>query len=57
MPQFISAPIPYSETENLEAGVNYFPDLPDSFYTNNEFPACDVQISAEEIIGQSKADQ
>ena len=42
MPQFISAPIPYSDTESLKAGVNYFPDLPDSFYTNNEFPACNI---------------
>lgn len=57
MPQFIAVPIPYSDTESLEAGVNYFPDLPDSFYTNNEFPACNVQIRAEEIINQTKANQ
>jgi len=57
MPQFISVPIPYSDTESLEAGVNYFPDLPDSFYTNNEFPACDVHIGAKEIIAQTKANQ
>ena len=57
MPQFISVPIPYSDTESLKEGVNYFPDLPDSFYTNNEFPPCNVNIGAEEIISQSKADQ
>jgi ribose transport system substrate-binding protein len=57
MPQFISVPIPYSDTESLEAGVNYFPDLPDSFYTNNEFPACNVHIGAKEIIAQTKANQ
>ena len=57
MPQFISVPIPYSDTESLEAGVNYFPDLPDSFYTNNEFPACNVNIGAKEIIAQTKANQ
>jgi ribose transport system substrate-binding protein len=57
MPQFISVPIPYSDTESLKAGVNYFPDLPDSFYTNNEFPACDVHIGAKEIIAQTKGNQ
>jgi ribose transport system substrate-binding protein len=57
MPQFISVPIPYSDTESLKAGVNYFPDLPDSFYTNNEFPACNVQIGAKEIIAQTKGNQ
>jgi ribose transport system substrate-binding protein len=57
MPQFISVPIPYSDTESLEAGVNYFPDLPDSFYTNNEFPACNVHIGAKEITAQTKANQ
>jgi hypothetical protein len=29
---------PYSDTGSLKAGVNYFPDLPDGFYTNNTFP-------------------
>jgi ribose transport system substrate-binding protein len=57
MPQFISAPIPYSDTETLKAGVNYFPDLPDSFYTNNEFPACKINIGAKEITAQTKANQ
>jgi ribose transport system substrate-binding protein len=57
MPQFISAPIPYSDTESLKAGVNYFPDLPDSFYTNNEFPACNIHIGAKEITAQTKANQ
>jgi ribose transport system substrate-binding protein len=57
MPQFISVPIPYSDTESLKAGVNYFPDLPDSFYTNNEFPACNVHIGAKEIIAQTKSNQ
>jgi len=57
MPQFISVPIPYSDTESLKEGVNYFPDLPDSFYTNNEFPPCNVHIGADEIVAKSKADQ
>ena len=42
---------------SLKAGVNYFPDLPDSFYTNNEFPACNIHIGAKEITAQTKANQ
>jgi len=57
LPQFISVPIPYSDTESLKAGVNYFPDQPDSFYTNNTFPACKVNIGADQIISKTKADQ
>lgn len=57
VPQFISVPIPYSDTESLKAGVNYFPDLPDSFYTNNTFPACNVSIGAEQIVSKTKQNQ
>jgi ribose transport system substrate-binding protein len=57
VPQFISVPIPYSDTESLKAGVNYFPDLPDSFYTNNTFPACGVSIGADQIVSKSKQNQ
>jgi ribose transport system substrate-binding protein len=57
MPQFISVPIPYSDSESLKAGVNYFPDLPDSFYTNNDFPPCNVNVGAAQIIAQTKANQ
>ena len=57
VPQFISVPIPYSDTESLKAGVNYFPDLPDSFYTNNSFPACNVSIGADQIVSKSNENQ
>jgi len=57
VPQFISVPIPYSDTETLKAGVNYFPDLPDSFYTNNTFPACNVSIGAEQIVSKTNQNQ
>jgi ribose transport system substrate-binding protein len=57
MPQFVSVPIPYSDSESLKAGVNYFPDLPDNFYTNNEFPPCNVNVKATDIMGKSEANQ
>jgi ribose transport system substrate-binding protein len=52
MPQLISVPIPYATYDQLEAGVNYWPDLTDNFFTVNEFPPCDVNITATEIMAK-----
>jgi ribose transport system substrate-binding protein len=56
LPQYVSVPIPLVEHPDFEAGVNYYPDLTDNFFTPNEFPPCDVNITAVEIMGQSEAD-
>ncbi len=56
MPQLISVPIPFSNWDELEAGVNYWPDLTDNFFTTNEFPACGVNIPAPAIMAQSADD-
>ncbi len=52
MPQLISVPIPYANYDELEAGKNYWPDLTDNFFTVNEFPPCDVNITATEIMAK-----
>lgn len=57
MPQLISVPIPVANHETLEDGVNFWSDLPDDFFTPNEFPPCDVNITAVEIMGQSEDDE
>ncbi len=57
LPQYVSVPIPLVEHPDFEAGVNYYPDLTDNFFTPNEFPPCDVNITAVEIMGQTEADQ
>jgi ribose transport system substrate-binding protein len=57
MPQYISVPIPYVEAPNFKAGDNYYPDLTDNFFTPNEFPPCNVNIKATEIMAKSEADQ
>jgi ribose transport system substrate-binding protein len=57
MPQYISVPIPYVESPNFKAGDNYYPDLTDNFFTPNEFPPCNVNIKATEIMAKSEADQ
>jgi ribose transport system substrate-binding protein len=57
LPQYVSVPIPLVEHPDFAAGVNYYPDLTDNFFTPNEFPPCEVNITAVEIMGQSEADQ
>ncbi|MCZ4347044.1 sugar ABC transporter substrate-binding protein [Devosia neptuniae] len=56
MPQLISVPLPVATYDELEDGVNYWSDLPDNFFTVNEFPACGVNITGPSIMAQSEAD-
>lgn len=56
MPQLIAIPIPFVDHTTLKDGVNYWADLDDNFFTANEFPACDVNISAVDIMAQTKED-
>jgi ribose transport system substrate-binding protein len=50
MPQLISVPIPVADYNTLEDGKNYWSDLTDNFFTPNEFPPCDVNLTAVEIM-------
>ncbi len=56
MPQLISVPLPVATYDKLEDGVNFWSDLPDNFFTVNEFPPCGVNISGPAIMSQSEAD-
>lgn len=56
MPQLISVPLPIATYDELEDGVNYWSDLPDNFFTVNEFPPCGVNISGPSIMAQTEAD-
>lgn len=53
LPQTVFLPIPQVKAEDLEAGVNYFPDLPKSFNTGTGFPDCFAPFTPDELIGQS----
>nr|WP_322100109.1 sugar ABC transporter substrate-binding protein [Geminicoccus harenae] len=53
MPQMISVPIPVADYTNLEDGKNYWSDLTDNFFTPNEFPPCDVNIKAVDIMAKT----
>ncbi|MGD1884896.1 MAG: sugar ABC transporter substrate-binding protein [Paracoccaceae bacterium] len=53
LPQTIFLPIPQVQSEALEAGVNYFPDLPKSFNTGTGYAECFAPFTPEELLGQS----
>ncbi len=53
MPQMISVPVPFADYTTLEDGKNYWSDLTDNFFTVNEFPPCDVNITAVEIMAKT----
>lgn len=57
MPQLISVPIPVVNYKELKDGVNYWSNLTDNFFTPNEFPPCDVNITAVEIMAQTPDDK
>lgn len=56
MPQLISVPLPVATYKDLKDGENYWSDLPDNFFTVNEFPPCGVNISGPAIMAKSEAD-
>jgi len=57
LPQYVSVPIPLVEHPDFKAGVNFYPDLTDNFFTPNEFPPCGVNITATEIMTKTESDQ
>lgn len=56
MPQLISVPLPIATYDELVDGANYWSDLPDNFFTVNEFPPCGVNISGPAIMSQDESD-
>lgn len=56
MPQLISVPLPVADYTQLKDGENFWSDLPDNFFTVNEFPPCGVNVSGPAIMAQSEAD-
>lgn len=56
MPQLISVPLPIADYTQLKDGENYWSNLPDNFFTVNEFPPCGVNVSGPAIMAQSEED-
>jgi ribose transport system substrate-binding protein len=57
VPQSVKLPLAIVEYPNFKAGADYFPDQSDNFFVGNSFPTCNINFSAQEIMGQSKENQ
>jgi ribose transport system substrate-binding protein len=57
VPQSVKLPLAIVEDPNFKAGQDYFPDQSDNFFVGNSFPTCNINFSAQEIMGQSKENQ
>jgi ribose transport system substrate-binding protein len=53
LPQDIDLPLPVVKDPDFKEGVNFFPDLGDSFYPHNQFPTCGINQNAQDILKQS----
>ena len=54
VPQSIKLPLATAEDPNFKDGENYYADQSDNFFVGNSFPTCDINFTAQEIMGQSK---
>lgn len=52
VPSKISVPLPIATNDTLKAGVNYFPDLPDSFFTPINIDPCGLKFDVKKILAQ-----
>lgn len=53
LPQKVFLPIPNKDNAELKEGTDYFPNLPDTFYTTTGYPNCFPVFTPEELLGQT----
>lgn len=54
VPQAIKLPLAHVEDPDFKANDNYFPAETDNFFVGNSFPTCNINFTAQEIMGQSE---
>jgi len=57
VPQSVKLPTAIVEDPDFKDGENYYSDQSDNFFVGNAFPTCGINFTAQEIMGQTKADQ
>jgi ribose transport system substrate-binding protein len=57
VPQSVKLPLAIVEDPNFKADQDYFPKQSDNFFVGNSFPSCNINFTAQEIMGQSKDNQ
>ena len=57
VPQSVKLPLAIVEDPDFKDGENYYADQSDNFFVGNAFPTCGINFTAQEIMGQSEANQ
>jgi len=57
VPQSIKLPLAIVEDPAFKDGENYYAAQSDNFFVGNAFPTCGINFTAQEIMGQSEANQ
>jgi len=57
VPQSIKLPLAIVEDPGFKDGENFYSEQSDNFFVGNSFPTCDINFSAQEIMGQTKENQ
>jgi ribose transport system substrate-binding protein len=57
VPQSVKMTLAKIEDPNFRDGQDYYSNLSDNFFIGNAFPACNINFSAPEIMGQTEANK
>ena len=57
VPQSVKLPLAIVEDPNFKDGENYYSSQSDNFFVGNAFPTCGINFTAQEIMGQTQANQ
>ena len=57
VPQSVKLPLAIVEDPDFKDGVNYYSSQSDNFFVGNAFPTCGINFTAQEIMGQTQANQ
>lgn len=55
VPQSVKLPLATTEDPNFKDGESYYSKEGDNFFVGNAFPTCGINFTAQEIMGQSEA--
>jgi ribose transport system substrate-binding protein len=57
VPQSIKLPLAIVEHPDFKDGENFYSDQSDNFFVGNSFPTCGINFTAQEIMGQTEANE
>lgn len=57
IPQSVKLPTAIVEDPDFVEGQDFYPGESDNFFVGNSFPTCGINFTAQEIMGQTQADQ